>query len=128
VSNGASAAGEDAALGLPSAWTLDDARRFVAGARWVFAKTMPDAPHWYTLRAKGDGRSFEAMVLFIRSYGYDGRYGGAAYRYLDLGGWTYWTMGAPLAETMLINRGRWVVTPDGPVRLTVTREPGAPSH
>ena len=75
------------------------------GARWVFAKTMPKTPHFYTLRADATSdEQFEAFVLHIREVGYSVPYAGRMYTYLDVDGHKYWTMGAPVKETTLINR------------------------
>ena len=81
-------------------------RSFIASAQWVFAKTMPESPHWYTLRRTSDKTEFERAVVDIRSYGYSRRYKGYDYISYDIDGWTYWTMGAPLGETILINRAQ----------------------
>ena len=88
----------------------DDLRAFVANARWIFARTMPKSPHWYTLRRENPEGSFEAFVLFIRENGYDEEFGGRWYTKFDLDGWSYWTMGAPLDETILINRAKLDLT------------------
>jgi hypothetical protein len=32
------------------AFTVDDARAYIADVRWQFAKTMPQWPHEYTVR------------------------------------------------------------------------------
>lgn len=72
---------------------------------WIYAKTMPRNPHHYALRKNwGDDADFEATVRFIREYGHDDPFGGKIYRAFDLNGFHYWTMGAPLGETILINR------------------------
>jgi hypothetical protein len=73
--------------------------------RWIFAKTMPQNPHEYTLRKAWDADvPFEAVVQYIRDHGYDMKFGGRNYRCLDVGKHRYWTMGAALAQTTLINR------------------------
>lgn len=82
----------------------DDVRAFVANARWIFARTMPKNPHWYTLRKESPQDAFEAFVVFIRENGYREEFGGRWYIKFDVDGWSYWTMGAPLNETILINR------------------------
>lgn len=81
-------------------------RSFIAARRWQFARTMPDNPHWYTVRKwfpEGE-ESFEEFVRLIREHGDDEVFGGRTYRYLDFDGFHYWTMGAPIAETTVINR------------------------
>ena len=94
------------------------ARAILAGAfgrqGWTFAKTMPESPHWYALRRDwsrgpgGHGLSFDAAVAAIRTLGFDRQWGGRTYRYLRLAGFDYWTMGAPIPETTLVNRAEAV--------------------
>lgn len=68
---------------------------------------MPEHPHEYTLRKRAPDRSrFEWFVLFTREHGYERLFQGRRYRYFDLDGWSYWTMGAPLSQTILINRAQ----------------------
>lgn len=82
-------------------------RRFIATSKWKFAVTMRDTPHEYTLRRETqDEAGFEQFVMYIRHHGYQQTFGGVAYTYLDIDGWQYWTMGAPLEETILINRAK----------------------
>lgn len=74
-------------------------------AHWIFAKTMPDNPHWYTLRREWlHDDDFIETVQFIRRHGYQEIYGGRPYTMLNVNDYKYWTMGAPLHETILINR------------------------
>lgn len=76
---------------------------------WHFAKTMRQFPHWYLVRdrmeefKKGD---WEAVVQFIRDNGVPEKFKGKTKPYLHLNGYKYWTMGAPLNETTIINRER----------------------
>ena len=68
---------------------------------------MPHIPHEYTLRRRTpDEATFERFVVFIREHGYTKLWKGDPHQYFDLDGWKYWTMGAPLEETILINRAR----------------------
>lgn len=72
---------------------------------WIYAKTMPTAPHWYTLRKTWtDDAAFVAVVEAIRTYGYPERYKQSQYIRLNINGMKYWTMGAPVPATILINR------------------------
>lgn len=88
---------------------LAELRAFVDASTWTFAKTMAHIPHWYTVRrdAASDAQ-FEWFVMFIREHGYRERWGPYFHHYLDLDGWKYWTMGAELAVTVIINRTRLV--------------------
>jgi hypothetical protein len=73
--------------------------------KWIFAKTMPDNPHWYTLRKDfGNEKDFELLVQYIRDFGAREKYGKTWYKKLDINGFKYWSMGAPLGETILINK------------------------
>lgn len=87
--------------------TDDEISTFIANNEWTFAKTMPQIPHWYTLRRKaGREEDFVAFVQEIRFRGVQRPFGRRTFTYLDFDGWTYWTMGAPVEETILINRAR----------------------
>lgn len=73
--------------------------------RWIFAKTMPHMPHWYTLRKEwGDDQLFDQVVTYIRKFGYTELYNGKEFTAFNLNGMKYWTMGSPLPQTILINR------------------------
>jgi hypothetical protein len=66
---------------------------------------MPDNPHWYTLRKHWErDEDFIWTVETIRRYGCEEVYEGRPYTVLNLDDMKYWTMGAPVAETILINR------------------------
>lgn len=72
---------------------------------WKFAKTMSGIPHSYTLRENwGDDETFDLVVALIRKRGKQERWGRYNHHYLYLSGYKYWTMGAPIGETILINR------------------------
>lgn len=93
----------DKAPNIPEAKLLEAIR----DNEWVFAKTMPNNPHYYALRTKwnsASGVSFDDFVLVIRGRGEDKPFWGVNYRNLTIGDYYYWTMGAPLTITVLINR------------------------
>lgn len=95
--------------GEPVTFDIDDARDYVAKVKWQFAKSMPKSPHEYTKRVWAPtDEEFVAFVELIRREG-DVRSWPPAkplYRltYLTIDGWSYWTMGSPMDETILINR------------------------
>lgn len=75
------------------------------GATYRFAKTMKDNPHWYTLRESWEsGKDFEEVVKFIRKNGYYASWFQHLYIYYVIDDHKYWTMGAPVKETILINK------------------------
>jgi hypothetical protein len=71
---------------------------------WIFAKTMPENPHYYMLRKECEDGDFVRFVKIIRRYGYQYIFAGKPYTQLNVYDWFYWTMGAPVEETILINR------------------------
>jgi hypothetical protein len=89
--------------------TRTEIEAFIAGHDWRPAKTMPHIPHSYVVKAKcRDALEFERFVMHIRRHGYKGKFGKTTYVYFD---WPvdgivhqFWTMGAPLDITIIINR------------------------
>lgn len=83
---------------------INDINSFIASSRWIFAKTMPQWPHWYVLKKEVDPKVFEDFVMYIRKYGREGFFYKKRLIYLHIDGYKYWSMGAPLGDTILINR------------------------
>ncbi|CAN5507622.1 hypothetical protein BH10ACI2_BH10ACI2_04160 [soil metagenome] len=88
-------------------------REWLLAAKYKFARTMPENPHWYTLRKTwADDAAFVAVVEFMRANGYIEVFKGRKYTMYNLNGFKYWTMGAPINKkdgspcTILINRAR----------------------
>ena len=79
-------------------------REFIASSKWIFAKTMPEWPHEYIVRERVDENLFVQLVRHIRANGYEGKFYRKSITYFGEGGMVYWTMGAPLEETTIINR------------------------
>ncbi len=72
-----------------------------------FAKTMPHAPHWYSVRREWKNEEeFVEAVLFIRKHGYSEPYAGRNYIKFKLNGFKYWTMGDPIEDTIILNRAK----------------------
>ena len=92
-----------------SSMTPAEIEAFISSHSWRFAKTMPQNPHWYVVKDKcRDAHEFERFVMHIRRHGYRTKFGRAWYMYFD---WAvdgvvhnFWTMGAPLGITIIINR------------------------
>ena len=81
-------------------------RAFVDETTWTFAKTMPEWPHEYIVRERVDEQLFDDLVRHIRAHGHEGRFYAKELIYYEEAGLVYWTMGAPLAETTIVNRCR----------------------
>ena len=65
---------------------------------------MPKWPHEYLVRERVDETLFVKLVEHIRVNGYSGFFYEREITYYDEDGLTYWTMGAPINETVIINR------------------------
>jgi len=71
--------------------------RLLQEQEWIFAKTMPQNPHHYTLRRNwARDEDFVWTVEVIRRHGYRQKYGKSWYTVLDVHEHFYWTMGAPI--------------------------------
>lgn len=82
-------------------------KTFVEEQEWTFAKTYATTwPHEYLVRERVDEGLFIALVQHVRKYGYQGAFYRKEITYFDEDGMVYWTMGAPLEETIIVNRCR----------------------
>lgn len=79
---------------------------FIKTSKWTFAKTMQEWPHEYIVKNEVDERLFMETVRHIREFGYEGMFYKKSLIYFDEDGLTYWTMGAPVEETTIINRAK----------------------
>ena len=93
---------------MPKQVDSDKLREMIARCQWTFAKTMPWAPHEYIVRGKCP-LTEEEFVYFVnmqRNYGKVERWGKYITPYLYIDDYKYWTMGAPVEETIVINRAK----------------------
>jgi len=80
-------------------------KAFVTEEKWTFAKTYAQTwPHEYLVRERVDEELFVQLVQHIRVHGYKGRFYDQTYTYFEEDGLVYWTMGAPVEETIIVNR------------------------
>lgn len=91
-----------------SAVTLPNVlREFIDRTQWTFAKTYALTwPHEYIVRERVDDDLFVKLVRHIRANGLEGPFYDKKFIYYEKDGLLYWTMGAPLEETTIINRCR----------------------
>ncbi len=83
----------------------DEIREFINNTQWTFAKTYAATwPHHYIVRDRVDEKLFVSTVQHIRRFGYEGQFYKMKITYFDEDGLVYWTMGAPIEETTIINR------------------------
>lgn len=82
-------------------------RAFVDATPWTVAKTYAKTwPHEYLVRHHVDQELFFKFVRHIRENGYQGAFYSKPITHFDEDGKVYWTMGAPIEETTIINRCR----------------------
>lgn len=83
-------------------------REMISRCQWTFAKSMPFAPHEYIVRDKCPLTDDE-FVLFVemqRQHGVKEKWGKHENSYLYINDYKYWTMGAPIEETKVMNRAK----------------------
>jgi hypothetical protein len=72
---------------------VDLVEDFVDRLTWVFAKTMPEIPHYYVVRdslSKEDQNKFDRFFRYIKKEGYSDTFDSKKYTYLKLGRYKYW--------------------------------------
>jgi hypothetical protein len=94
---------------MPTEEDLLSARAFIAVRSWREAVTYREtAPHEYVVRkwevgAEGQA-AFDRFVIHIRRFGFADFYYRVRHIYWAVDDYKYWTMGWPVAETVVINR------------------------
>jgi len=78
---------------------------FIEESTWVFAKTYAETwPHEYIVRENVDSLLFIEFVKHLRKHGYIAKFYKNDITYFDDSDMMYWTMGAPIQDTIIINR------------------------
>ena len=83
---------------------LDRIKAFIESSEWRYAKSMPQLPHSYVLREWSDEIEFQYFVQAVRDHGYQKNFFKRVFIYLEIDGYKYWSMGAPVNETTVLNR------------------------
>ncbi len=71
----------------------EDFEKFINRNRWIFAKTMPEIPHYYIVKdslSENDKKLFDEFDMFIRKNGYTMKYYSKQYTYFNIGDYRYW--------------------------------------
>jgi len=85
-------------------WNVDESRNYIASVKWRHARP-PQPPHEYTVRDWSSVRKdFLAFAQLIQSRGVLKTWGKNVHAYLVVDALEYWTMGARVPETTVINR------------------------
>ena len=76
------------------------------GADYIYAKTMPQCPHYYTLRAKWTNKdvSFDDAVTALKFYSVPDRWKNRKVMYFKTKTHRYWVMSEKVSDVILINR------------------------
>ena len=83
----------------------NELKGLINNMQWTFAKTYAATwPHHYIVRERVDEDLFIQMVKHIRRFGYEGRFYKKKITYFEEDGYVFWTMGAPIEETTIINK------------------------
>jgi SAM-dependent methyltransferase len=87
---------------IAASLNFEDVAEALEQSRWIYAKTMPECPHFYTLRKEwASPVPWEPLVQYIRDNGYREKFGRTWFTRLDVNNFKYWTMAPPI---ILINR------------------------
>lgn len=83
-------------------------RRLIRQNRWMWAASEQyrACPHSYVVRRTANMTN-DDWVFFVesqREFGIHEKFGSYNFPYLHIDGYKYWTMGAPIPETIIINR------------------------
>ena len=86
-------------------------RQFIERNTWIFAKTYAAyCPHEYIVKdrlSEEEKLVFEQIVIFIRKKGFEAVYGNLGpNQYYTVDEYYYWTMGAPVEQTIILNRAK----------------------
>jgi hypothetical protein len=73
---------------------------------WVFAKTMPETPHWYVVRSPANEETYLELFRTIEREGIWEQFEGYPYRYYWYrgDGYRYWAMTRDESKSRVINR------------------------
>ncbi|HEY4474277.1 MAG TPA: hypothetical protein VI957_03905 [Candidatus Paceibacterota bacterium] len=77
---------------------------FLNRQNWIFAKTMPETPHYYVVRDSlpdDDKKRFDALDEYIKQNGYTAVFVSKEYYYLNVGDWKYWIIGTILNRALI---------------------------
>jgi hypothetical protein len=91
----------------PTADELDRAHGLIATCRWTYAKTVPEHPHEYCLRAwlsPERQTDFDWFAALVARHGYSGRFWNQSWVYLDVGDHKYWVSSELFGDGRIVNR------------------------
>ena len=85
--------------------SLKNVRQFIDNAPWREAITYAETwPHEYVVRDQVDEEMFAAVVEYVREHGTMESFYNKRHSHWYDRGYAYWSMGAPVSETTILNR------------------------
>jgi hypothetical protein len=84
----------------------EELQKTLEGADYIYAKTMPQCPHYYTLRAKWTNKEvgFDDAVTALKFYSVPDRWENRKVMYFKTNTHRYWVMSERVEDVILINR------------------------
>ena len=73
----------------------EELESFIKNSKWIFAKTMPEIPHYYIVRdslSDDDKKLFDEFDKYIEINGYSKKFYSKEYTYLDIDEYKYWVI------------------------------------
>ena len=83
---------------------MDKVLEAIDHLEFVFAKTMPKIPHYYTVKNEQNKEYYETLFFHILNNGYDDKFFKKTFRYANIGVYKYWIMADNIEESRIINR------------------------
>lgn len=83
---------------------MEDIVKTVERLKFVFAKSMPRIPHYYTVKNEHNKEDYERLFHYIIDNGYYDKFFKKYYRYCNIGEYKYWVMSEDIEESIIINR------------------------
>lgn len=88
-------------------YSKEDVHKFLEESKFTFAKTMANIPHaWCAKSGVKNKDLYESAVSHIRDHGVVEYFYNKPYTYYYHEGYKYWSMGAPIDKTTIINRAK----------------------
>lgn len=81
-----------------------DIKSVIERLEFVFAKSMPKIPHYYTVKDESNKEDYEELFLYILKHGVYKKFWKQTYKYLTIGNYEYWVMSEDITVSKIINR------------------------
>lgn len=83
---------------------MDEVLQAIDNLEFVYAKSMPKIPHYYTVKNDKNKKHYETLFRYILKNGYIEKFYNKEYRYCDIGLYKYWLMSEDINVSKIINR------------------------